>query len=103
MKSKLEKVAENKFVTHIRQKTGCICVKLTLVGMRGFPDRMILCPGALVYFIEFKRVGHEPRKLQHHIHGLLRNLGFRVLVTASEKEAIKFHEIFTKRVSGKGD
>jgi len=48
--------------------------------MRGWPDRLLLWPWRNVLFVEFKRPGEQPRKLQHYVHELIRAIGFEVLV-----------------------
>jgi hypothetical protein len=55
-------------------------LKLNLTGRRGWPDRLIMWEGGNLLFIEFKRPGEEPRKLQVFIHGIIRDLGFEVEV-----------------------
>lgn len=55
-------------------------IKLNLRGRRGFPDRLVLWEGGGILFIEFKRKGEEPRKLQEVIHEQLRAMGFIVEV-----------------------
>ena len=44
------------------------------------PDRLILLPTARIGFIEVKAPGEKPRKLQVHMHKMLRGLGFKVYV-----------------------
>lgn len=63
-------------------------LKLNLKGNRGYPDRAIFWQSGRCMFIEFKRVDEEPRKLQVHIHGMLRGLGFDVQVHDNEHEAL---------------
>lgn len=58
-------------------------------GTRGLPDRIILGPNATIFFIEFKRPGEKPTRLQDYIHTLLRNLGFDVYVCDEVDEAKK--------------
>lgn len=55
-------------------------LKLTIPGNRGYPDRLVLAEGARAIFIEFKRPGEVPRKLQVYTHDWLRQLGFEVQV-----------------------
>lgn len=43
----------------------------------GWPDDIFLFTGGTVAWIEFKRPGKEPRKLQHYRLGQLRDRGFR--------------------------
>ena len=55
-------------------------LKLTIAGNRGWPDRLLLWPNRGVMFIEFKRPGQKPRKLQEFVHAAIRRLGFVVEV-----------------------
>lgn len=58
---------------------GVLTLKLNVSGRRGWPDRIYLFNGR-VMFIEFKRQGEQPRKLQEYVHGQLRQHGFGVFV-----------------------
>ena len=53
-------------------------LKLNVLGMRGFPDRLILFRNGQALFVEFKRAGEEPRKLQLYVHKVLEAMGFQV-------------------------
>ncbi len=75
----LEAKVESK-VTHFARKRGCMVVKLTPQGVRGWPDCLLLGPDGRVLFIEFKRRGKVARALQHAVHRRLRKLGHRVEV-----------------------
>lgn len=55
-------------------------LKLAIMGNRGWPDRLLLWPRKGIMFIEFKRPGEKPRKLQEFVHAALRKLGFVVEV-----------------------
>jgi hypothetical protein len=56
--------------------------------MRGWPDRLVLLPGGVLYFFELKRPhGGKFEPLQLRIHKKLRDLGFRVFVCHT-KDAI---------------
>ncbi len=68
---KLEVDIEKEFVKYAKTKK-CSALKLILLNLRGWPDRTILCPGARVLFIEFKRTANEKQttgqaKYQRHI------------------------------------
>ena len=55
---------------------------------RGWPDRLVIGPGPVMFFIEFKRsVKEDLRKLQKHIRQFLISLGFNVYVCRSAEEA----------------
>ena len=71
---------ERRACKRILDQLGVYSIKLTTPGQSGFPDRLFLIPGGRPFFIEFKRPGEEPRPLQHHIHQLLRQLGYDVEV-----------------------
>lgn len=66
--------------------------KFTVPGMRGVPDRICLFKGGHCVFIELKRPGAVPRKLQEHVMARLRKLGFPCYVFDSADEAIKVLE-----------
>ena len=66
---------------------GYWCVKLTVLGRRGFPDRMVLCPGGRIYFVECKRPGAFARATQALVHRTLRRLGFQVFVVDTPEAA----------------
>jgi hypothetical protein len=66
----LERVDEQKVVNFAESK-GFIVLKLNVMGRRGWPDRMFLYKGA-IFFIEFKRIGEEPNKIQLEIHARIR-------------------------------
>ena len=53
----------------------------------GWPDRGCFGPRACVFFIEFKRPGETPDKIQLFVHDFLRALGFDVYVCDSTTEA----------------
>lgn len=81
----LETQIENKFCLNIsnwarQHNIVVVPLKLNLQGRRGWPDRLILWEGGNFLFIEFKRPGEAPRKLQLYIHQLLRDIGFEVQV-----------------------
>lgn len=66
---------------------GGLALKLVCPGWTGVPDRLILLPGARVYFAETKDLGKTPKKRQRYVHSRLRELGFTVFVPDS-KEAV---------------
>ena len=54
-KIELESSLEERCV-QIVERLGGMALKLQIPGVRGFPDRTILMPGAKVWFAEFKRI-----------------------------------------------
>ena len=63
-------------------------IKFSPVGVRGWPDRVVLWGGGNLLFLELKRRGQKPRKLQEHIHNQLRICGFKVLVHDDTDECL---------------
>lgn len=70
------------------EKRGGRCFKF-LSSVSGVPDRILLLPGGLVIFVELKKEGEKPRKLQEVQMRKIRELGFRVRVVDSEQEIQK--------------
>ena len=70
---------ENPFVSYCKTK-GCKALKLRLIGLRGFPDRSIFCPGERIFFIEFKRKGKKQTANQKLWQRILEGLGFEYYV-----------------------
>jgi hypothetical protein len=46
---------EERCVQRVEQLGG-LALKLQIPGVRGFPDRTIMLPGAVIFFAEFKRL-----------------------------------------------
>ena len=76
-------------------------LKLHIIGKCGWPDRLILWPNKGILFVEFKRVKEKPSKLQLYVHGLIRKLGFEVLVIDSVCEGVP--EIIRRIEDAKAD
>lgn len=85
-----EKVFERTMSKYVNDKGG-IAVKLLSQFVNGLPDRMYLLPGGRALFVEFKSTGKKPTRIQEHIIGRIRKIGFTVLVVdspAAWKEAV---------------
>lgn len=59
---------------------GINCHKFKTPGRRHAPDRICLGRGAVVFFVECKKFGEEPRDGQLREHARLRRMGFEVHV-----------------------
>ncbi len=75
------------------QERGGLCLKLDSSSKKGIQDRLVLLPGARVYFVELKRpdsgrvsVLQRVRKVQ------IRRMGFPALVINNMDELDKFIE-----------
>lgn len=51
-------------------------LKLQGLGMLGWPDRIVIMPGAFICFVELKRPGKTPSHIQSRRLRKLRQLGF---------------------------
>lgn len=80
----MEKIVEKYLVNEI-ERLGGLCVKFPPLFFRGFPDRIVLLPGAVIAFVETKDTGKKPRPIQERVHAKLRKLGFRVEVIDSKE------------------
>lgn len=58
MRTELANVKESTIEAELRRRVlerGGLCEKIMVVGQRGFPDRLVVLPGARMFFIEVKR------------------------------------------------
>lgn len=85
----MEKTVEKYLVNEI-ERLGGLCVKFPPLFFRGFPDRIVLLPGAVIAFVETKDTGRKPRPIQERVHAKLRKLGFRVEVIDSKEGVDNF-------------
>lgn len=86
--SQTDQESEKKLEAKLRkevEKRGGMALKLLSQMHRGLPDRMVLMPQGLQYFVEMKSTGKTPTKLQLHCHKQLRDLGYTVVVIDSTK------------------
>ena len=71
---KRENVVENELVRRV-EAAGGMAEKVTVIGRRGFFDRLIVLPGGLVVFCEVKR----PRGGVFSMHQIQRHKAYRSL------------------------
>lgn len=65
---------------------------LKLTGYVGIPDRLVLLPGGVVFFVETKTIGGRLSKAQRLRHHFLRALGFKVYVPWTKEQVEKTYE-----------
>lgn len=70
----------------IKNKKG-LCIKLNSTSLRGLPDRIVLLPKGIIFFIEFKAPNKKANKLQLYTHRVLKSLGFDVYIIDSKEKA----------------
>lgn len=73
---------------------GCVCLKLNVRGRVGWPDRLFLFRGK-VLFIEFKRLGENPTLIQQYVHAEIRAHGVPVEVVDNVGDAGRILDEFT--------
>ena len=71
------------------KKMGGWSVKIWPFNLVGFPDRLLLLPGGLIYFVEVKAPGKQPRPTQVAVLEKLRGLGFKTFVLNSEETMVE--------------
>lgn len=76
----LEKQVEQYLIKQVKSLGG---LSLKLTSLIGIPDRLVLLPGGRCVFIELKRPGEKPRKVQVLRMKQLRKLGFKTYVADS--------------------
>ena len=85
MPTRLETSYEKSYMRWLDQLVYWKAIK---IYRRGWPDRLIIGPGPVMFWIEFKRdVSEDLRKLQKHKRDFLITLGFKVYVCRSTEEA----------------
>lgn len=75
-----EKIVEP-FIESEVKKLGGLCIKLVTLHFAGLPDRLVLLPNAIIFFVETKSEGINPSKIQKYVHKKLIALGFKVYIT----------------------
>jgi len=73
----LEKALERK-ACNIIKTLGGLALKFSPTSSRGYPDRVILLDNAHLFFVEFKKRGLKPTKLQKLRATSLRERGYSV-------------------------
>lgn len=92
----LEKDKEERVRVYARDKYGVLSRKMNGRGFRAWCDRLFLGPGGKVLWIEFKRQGAAPTKLQERHHQQLREMGFDVRVVDNVEDGKKaIDEVFS--------
>lgn len=79
----IESDVEHRLRVRVEKEMGGRCWKWVSPGRAGVPDRIVLLPHGLVYFIELKKPGEQPRKLQKIVHKMMAVLDHHVVVLDS--------------------
>lgn len=81
----LERDIERRVRLLVETRYGGVMLKQT--WRRGAPDRLIILPGGKVLFLELKRPGEKPKKIQKHWIAYLNDLGVPATWADSYREA----------------
>jgi hypothetical protein len=87
------KAKEKNLEPRLREKVkrlGGLAIKFFCVSFTGFPDRMVLMPGGLIWFVELKSQGKTRSPRQRVVTRLLARLGFKVRLVDSEESLQAF-------------
>jgi len=79
-----EKAIERYLVDSVK-RLGGVCLKYSNQNMTGYPDRIILLPGAITIWVELKSKDKHATKLQKIRHESLNNLGYDVYICDSKE------------------
>ena len=91
-----ESKIESDFVDYAKQR-GCRAVKLEVNGDKGWPDRMVLCPGGRTLFLELKNKSGRPSAHQLVKQAELRELDYYAEIVSSLDEAVDTLDLFLFR------
>lgn len=80
-----EKSIEARLVSGVRRRGG-LCLKYSNPAEGGYPDRLVILPGAEICFVELKSGGGKPRPLQASRINALRALGADAFVCGSRAD-----------------
>jgi len=84
---------EKQIESHLRCKIksiGGLALKFISPNYSGMPDRIVLLSHCRIYFVELKSKGKKASLKQAKVHGMLRDLGFEVLVLDSKVAVDEF-------------
>ena len=70
------------------EKLGCLVIKIIRANKSGIPDLLILVPGGKAVFVEVKKPGGKPSKLQEYYISQLRLLGFTAFWSCSVDDVV---------------
>ena len=90
VKDELKEKDVEKYLKDEIKKNGGIAYKFVSPGNAGVPDRLVLLPDGLMFFVELKAPGKKTRKIQDRQAGRIRRLGFKVEILDSKNKVDYF-------------
>lgn len=91
----LERDIENYLVKRCKEEN-ILIFKMVSPSNAGIPDRLLLCDGNYI-FIELKKPGEKPRKLQIYMIEKLKSYGATVYVADSKEKIDKIINLILER------
>lgn len=82
-----ESVIQRRMIEKL-EKLGCLVIKIIRANKSGIPDLLVLVPGGKAIFIEVKKPGGKPSKLQEYYIAQLRLLGFTAFWSNSVEDVV---------------
>ncbi len=94
MEKVMTEAAIEDYLTAYASKRGCLCLKLALVGQRGWPDRTLITPFGRVMCVEVKTPEGKLTKQQRRWIDRLKVRGVPVHVVRSNEDVIRVVNAF---------
>lgn len=82
---------ESEIESHLKRRVEALggkCWKWVSPGRLGVPDRILILPGGIIWFVETKAPGKRERASQVYVQTVLRNLGCTVWPSVDSKERV---------------
>lgn len=83
---------EQASVKYARENGGMLIKQTSLIGL---PDRLLICPGGSMVFIEFKDPKGKTSKIQDYMIKKLNNLGVPTFICKSREDFIKIYTYYS--------
>lgn len=93
----LDESKVDKYLARIVSREGGQSLKFVSPGMAGVPDRIVILPGGVLWFVELKAPHKKPRALQRFVMRRLRKLGCQVVIIDNKKTVKAFVGLRVRR------
>lgn len=92
-----EKAIERYLVDEVK-KLGGVCLKYSNQNMAGYPDRLILLPGAITIWVELKSKGKHTTALQDIRLRALNKLGYDTYICDNKESIDKIIKTYSNAI-----
>ena len=93
----LDESKVDKCLSRIVSQEGGHSLKFVSPGFAGVPDRIVILPGGVIWFVELKAPHKKPRPLQRFVMRKLRKLGCQVATIDNKKTVKAFVSLRVRR------